>query len=383
MEDQRKTIDVLRRANDLLAQDEFERALELIDNLDKTNEQNGLISFVRGNVYLRADDPGQAYRYYVESLNNGFLHTQLFINLGIVVARLGDMPQSEMMYRQAADLDPTNPEPFNRIIQQRLEAGNTEGALKAAEELMERNPELIDGFHHKADYLMGTGRTQEALEMLQGVEQIFSSNPLYLYDCSRAIGRLGHPQEALKLLEEYESTFRNEFYRQMYNKQRAILLVQLDRASEAEPLWAGLFEKYGDRRAGLSLIAAAFAREDMEEIIHISQEMIDADTGDEAHYLCLYYKALALQQLKSDEEQEAWQKANEAYDLLDDETALPILSLRATLRTQIGRYDDALTDIDRAETKLRQENASPDAENALETLAQMRADIQNRQSSFA
>lgn len=382
MENRQETIDTLRQANDLLIHDEFEQALELIDALDEEDEQGGLIAFVRGNVCLRMDDNEQAHRCYGEALKKEFLHSQLFLNLGIVTARLGNLPQSEMMYRQAADLEPANPEPFNRIIQQRLEIGNMEGALRAMEELMERNPALIDGFHHKADYLLGMGRVEEALELLKSVSGRFSSNPLYLYDCSRAIGRLGRPQEALDFLE-HEEAFNNEFYRQMYDKQRAVLLVLLGRAKEAEPLWAGLFKKYGDRRAGLSLIAAAFAREDMEQVLRISQDMLDEDTGDEAHYLCLYYKALALQQMKAQGEQEAWRQANEAYDLLGGDGIIPLLPLRATLRAQIDHYDDALADLDKAETLLLQERGSVEVEKTLQILVQMREDIHNKKTSFS
>ena len=160
---------VVRQANTLLKEKKYADALELLDQLDTDGEEGGLICFMRGNAHMLLEDDQQAHLCYSEALNKGFADKHLFINFAVVKSRLGNLLQAEMLFRQAADLDPTDALPLNRILLLRLARRDFEGAEAVMDELMERNPELVDGYHHKADLLLGTGRPQEALDLLLGV----------------------------------------------------------------------------------------------------------------------------------------------------------------------------------------------------------------------
>lgn len=376
---------VVRQANTLLKEKKYADALELLDQLDTDGEEGGLICFMRGNAHMLLEDDQQAHLCYSEALNKGFADKHLFINFAVVKSRLGNLLQAEMLFRQAADLDPTDALPLNRILLLRLARRDFEGAEAVMDELMERNPELVDGYHHKADLLLGTGRPQEALDLLLGVTQRFSSNSLYLYDLCRALRRTGQAEKALDLLEEHKDAFRTELEEQLFKKQKAHLLVDLERYDEALPLWHELYDLFGDRQSGLALAADALARQDMEALYRIACEMIEPQVEDDSHYLCLYYKALALKQLGDEAAaREAFVQASTQFDELEEgRVSTQLRSLRATIRMELGRYEDALADLDGLEETIRQAGGSPeDTQRALEGLEELRRQARQRMDSF-
>ena len=375
----------MRQANTLLREKKYEEALELLDQLETDGEDGGLVCFMRGNAHMMLEEDQQAHLCYGEALNKGFSDKRLFINFGVVKSRLGNLLQAEMLFRQAADLDPTDALPLNRILLLRLARRDFEGAEAVMDELMERNPELVDGYHHKADLLLGTGRPQEALDLLMGVVERFSSNSLYLYDLCRALRRTGRAEQALELLEEHKDAFRTELEAQLYKKQKAHLLVDLERYDEALPLWRELYDLYGDRQSGLALAADALARQDMEALYQIACEMIAPQVEDDSHYLCLYYKGLALKQLGDESSaREAFVQASAQFDELEEgRISTQLRGLRATIRTELGRYEDALADLDGLEQIIRKADGSPEeTQRALAGLDELRQLTRRRMNSF-
>ena len=375
----------VRQANTLLREKKYTEALELLDQLDAGGEEGGLVCFMRGNAHMMLQEDQQAHLAYAEALNRGFCDKQLFINFGVVKSRLGNLLQAEMLLRQAADLDPTDALPLNRILLLRLARRDFEGAEAVMDELMRRNPELVDGYHHKADLLLGTGRAQEALDLLAGVAERFSSNSLYLYDLCRAMRRCGRTEKALELLEERRDVFATELEAQLYKKQKAHLLVDLGRYDEALPLWRELYDRFGDRQSDLALAADALAREDMAALYQIACEMIEPQVNDDSHYLCLYYRALALKQLGDEAAaREAFAQASAQFDELEEGRAgTQLRGLRATIRMELGRYEDALRDLDGLERTIRDAGGTPEeTRRALAGLEELRQLTRERMNSF-
>ena len=338
----------LQEADGLLKEGYYDQALEALSGLDEDSEAGGLIACMKGCAFLQLEQDEQAHLCFGAALDKGFVNKELYINLGIVKSRIGNYKQAEQMFRQAADLDPVDALPLNRIILLRLGRGDFAGAEAVMDELMRRNPELVDGYHHKADLLLGTSRAEEALQLLAGVENRFSANSLYVYDLCRALRRTGRAQEALSYLNEHAGAFREEADAVLLLKQQASLLVELERAEEAEPIWQKLYELYGDRQAGMALAAGALAGGDMEALGRIAGEMTAAGVEDDSHYMCLYYKALALRR-QGDEAgaAEALRAAAEQFDLLErGAKSMRLRSLRAMIRLELGRYEEALADVD-------------------------------------
>lgn len=380
MHDTKKTI---MQANDLLGQERFDEALALLDTLEQESQQAGLISFVRGNIYLQMGLDERAHLCYSEALNQGFVHKKLYIHFGVVKSRMGKIAQAEQMFRQAADLDLTDSEALNRLLLLRMGTDNWEGAEAVMDELMTRHPELMDGFHHKADLLLGTGRAQQALELLQSVAQRFSTNALYIYDLCRALGRVGRAEEAIACLESHEELFDAPLSQELFKKQKATLLLDLKKIREAMPLWQELYDTYGDRQAGLALVTDALYTGQWETACQVADEMLSYDVEDEAHYMCLFQKAMA-RKYQGDEQlaREAFQAAAAQYDLLEGEKLLPkFRTLRVNIRMELGRYDDARKDL--AYLKGLLEKADPEkTRQTMEQLAAMETIIDQKQNAF-
>ena len=375
---------IMIQANDLMREAHYEEALELLNTLDVEGELAGMISFMKGSAYLQLEQDEQAHLCFGEALEHGLIHKQLYINFGIVKSRMGNLLQAEQMFRQAAELDPTDALPLNRIILLRLGRGDFDGAEATMDELMRRNPELVDGYHHKADLLLGTARAAEALELLDSVEPRFSAVPLYVYDRCRALRRVGRAEEALAYLKDREEIFREDTEILLLKKQQATLLVDLKRYEEAVPLWRQMYDLYGDRQAGMALAAQALTEQDAQTLLAIAEEMTATETYDDSHYMCLYYKVLALRQLGREEEtRQALLQASEQLDELgDDPRGMKFRSLRATIRTELGRYEDALADLDSLIALVRREGDAAQVEHTLAQLEELKESVQTRMNSF-
>lgn len=378
MQDTKK---IIMQANDLLGQERFDEALALLDTLEQ--DQTGLVSFVRGNIYLQMGLDERAHLCYSEALNQGFAHKKLYINFGVVKSRMGKITQAEQMFRQAADLDLTDSEALNRLLLLRMGTDNWEGAEAVMEELMTRHPELMDGYHHKADLLLGTGRAQQALELLQSVAQRFSTNALYIYDLCRALGRVGRTQDALSCLQSHAELFADPLSQELFKKQKAVLLLDLGQIQEAMPLWQELYDQLGDRQAGLALVTHGLYTGDWETACQVADEMLSYDVEDEAHYMCLFHKAMA-RKYQGDEQvaREAFQAAAAQYDLLEGEKLLPkFRTLRVNIRMELGRYDDARKDLQYLK-KLLEKQDPEKIRKTMEQLTAMENIIDQKQNAF-
>ena len=374
---------MLVQANDLMKEEHFDEALELLNTLDSESELGGVIDYMKGCSFLQLEQDEQAHLCFGAALDKGFVRKELYINFAIVKTRMGKYLQAEQLFRQAADLDPVDALPLNRIILLRLGRGDFDGAETVMDELMRRNPELVDGYHHKADLLLGTGRPMEALKLLAGVEARFSANTLYIYDLCRALRRTGHAEEALTYLKEHAEAFREPSDAILLLKQKASLLVDLKHMEEAVPIWQQLYDLYGDRQAGMALAAEAMGKDDMETLARIADEMTEPGVEDDSHYMCLYYKVLALRRMGDEAgAKEALQTAAEQFDQLgDDRKGVQFRSLRATIRADLGRYEEALADVDSL-IQLLEKSEDEKAAASVKQLNEMKDSIRERMNSF-
>lgn len=383
--DARQIYTLMMQANDLMREEHYEEALETLDLIEADGDAAAVVSYMKGTACLQLEQDEQAHIYFGKALEQGMVSKPLYINLGIVKTRMGNLLQAEQMFRQAAELDPVDALPLNRIILLRLSRGDFDGAEAVMEELMHRNPELVDGYHHKADLLLGTGRVEEALTLLEGVKDRFSANSLYVYDLCRALRRAGRTEEALAYLKEREGLFREDADRVLLEKQQASLLVDLKRYDEAEPLWQALYDLYGDRQAGMALAAQALGRGDAQTLLQIAREMLDAQTYDESHYFCLYYRIVALRRLGDEEgaKEALEQAARELDELGDDATGMKLRPMRADIRMELGRYEDALADVESVIALAKREPDAAKAEAVLGRMEEMQQTIRQRMDSFA
>ena len=373
------------QANAMLRENRCDEALTLLNTLPADAEEAGVINYVKGNVYLQMGQDEQAHLCYAEALKKGFVHKNLYLNFGMVKARMRRIRDAEAMFRQAADLDVSDPLPLNQIVFLYLGLGDFGKAGRAMDELTERFPELIDGYHHKADLMLATGEVKAALELLLMVEERFSSNALFIYDICRAMGRLGQAEKALEYLEGSEKVFEDVNSGTLYWKQKAMLLTDLERYDEAAPIWQALYEENGDRQSAMALIAKAIGETDWQTAYDLAEEIIAYEWDDDFHYFCLYHRAVCLKMMcKEAEYKEALRSACARFDeMANDRIGIKFRTLRATIRMELGRYEDALADLDFMEEWSKKNGDSPETIAKFhEQMQPLRKQIEGKLNSF-
>lgn len=386
MEKELPVEDILKKAEKLSALGDFEEALMILDKVDVEGEQGGLICFVRGNVYSHREQWESAQKWYAESLKKGFISEKLFMNYGNLRVQLGQTAEAIEMFKQAFQLAPTDIAPLDRIIQLRIESGNTMGALGTMEQMMNSFPESFNGFHYYADMLLHTGQFAEALAFLDKYEQRFSSNALYVYDRSKALEAMNNTQEALDYLYENREAFMNSPMVSMYKKQCGSLLFKLGEFDEALPFLVELFDKNRDREAGLSLIALSFIKKEYELAYEIADRIMQYPGHGRGYLMASYYKGLALEQM------EQMELAREAYkffllelaEMPENQISAELLAHRFRVEYTLGMIDEAKKTVEIFDNMLdKYENQETEEfEKAKKQLDQLRSMIQERTDSF-
>ena len=96
---------MLVQANDLMKEEHFDEALELLNTLDSESELGGVIDYMKGCSFLQLEQDEQAHLCFGAALDKGFVRKELYINFAIVKTRMGKYLQAEQLFRQAADLE--------------------------------------------------------------------------------------------------------------------------------------------------------------------------------------------------------------------------------------------------------------------------------------
>lgn len=385
MDDANLTEHRILEARQLFEQGRQEEALAAVNELDDSGELGGLVCFARGNVYLGMGQEALAYENYNRAVEKGFVNHRVIMNLASVSLRLGRSRQAELFCRQAHELDPTEIAPLEMICELRREAGDIDGALSIAEEMMQRHPSQFEGFRQALDLFLLQKRAEDALTLLTETELRFSAHPLYIYYRAFTLGSLGKLQDALEYLEAKESCFYENSAKPLYMGERTRLLLALGRRQEAEPLLRELFTANGDREAGFSLVDAALSRQDYNDVIALTDQLTEEKAEDAIYYMSLYLSGLA-RKLQSGPEaaQPAFERAAEAFGSLGSHAPTELLLTRASLYAELGRGPDAFADLDALSAQLAElqeqadekEKAAPEKLSAvLDQIAALRTEI--------
>ena len=375
----------LARAKELSLQDKPEEALEVITALDDGDDLGGLICFARGNIYLQLGQFALADENYNLAINKGFVDFKLYMNLAGANVQMGRPHRAELLYRQAAELDPTEIFPLGMVCQLRLEAGDLDGAVAVSEEMIARHPTLIDGFRLKLETMLATGLFEDAMALLTEIEARFSAHPAYILFRAFVLSKLESPDTALGYLEERESCFFDEEARVLYAREQVRLLTLLGKFEEAKPLLQDLYQD-GGRDAGLALIVEATMRKDMQEVLRLTEELSteDAPRNPVLVYILLY-RAAAFWQI--DERAQYRETLKRIMDVLreaGDELGLEMRLMRVGVLEQLEQYTEAVAELDDITTRIEEheDTASDEIAATLARIAEKRAEVAAKMKSF-
>ena len=330
-------------------QRKLEEALALASTLDDTSDMGGIVCFTRGNIYMQMGQFSLADENYNLAINKGFVDFRLYINLAAVNMYTGKTQRAELLYRQAAELDPTEVFPLNMICQLRLQAGDLSGAIAVAEEITQRHPSLIDGFKLNLTIMLELGMYEDAKMLLLEIENRFSAHPDYILLRSLVVSKLETPDAALKYLTEKESSFFDEEAKARYTREQARCR----------------------NNAGLALIAEATKHKDMQEVLRLSSELIATDAPRSITFVyILLSRAGAFWELG--DKTEYRKTMEQIIDVLNDAgdaLGLEMRMMRASVYEQLEQYTEAVAALDDAAEFVK------DNSDMLGRIAEKRAEV--------
>jgi tetratricopeptide (TPR) repeat protein len=117
---------------------------------------------------------------------------------------LNGFPQAATRcYEQAFVIDPAQPRWGYFLALMRADAGDLDGALRAAAPAVQRRPVYPSAHLHSANWLLDLWRSDEALELFDGLLSLDPTNRFATAGKARALLALERPEQVVRLVEEY------------------------------------------------------------------------------------------------------------------------------------------------------------------------------------
>jgi len=174
----------------------LERAFEIYPDLPEAHAERGLFAWFDDDFPTAEKEERKAIE-----LNPNLAES--YENLSLLVASMGDLPETVRLLEKVRELDPLSPM-VGMLGQMYLYSGREEDALKLWSRIEELDPVIAEGF--LAEYHIIKGDLAKATEFLDEVEKL-NPNPFFGKTTRGMIAALkGDREEALKISEDLRNS---------------------------------------------------------------------------------------------------------------------------------------------------------------------------------
>lgn len=336
----------LERLDEAKAQ--FEKAL-------KVDRTCGLAYFHLGSIAILQGDESKGLEQYNKAIANGYDDAQLYYSMGLLHEESGEVDLAIRNYSKAALRDPNRPDVRLRKAQLLYQAERIPEALQALDEMILACPDIFEGYHLKCVILTQQRRYGEAEKLLEDALALFPKDPGFAIDKASLLVERGRTEEALALLEDLEQREEtDDAARRRILLQRAQICASgdnVDGAIDALTKAKALSEKEGlfDQQALFLLANCCLSKGNYDLVLEYAQQLQDQAEDGYIRETARYFRPLALKQLgRMEEALPLYQEAVDAYrrQSLEIPGNLDAYLLRVMCLRDMEQYEKALELLD-------------------------------------
>ncbi|WP_305045720.1 tetratricopeptide repeat protein [Geoalkalibacter sp.] len=158
--------------------------------------------FNRGLSYLRLGRFTEALADFDEVLALDGDFFDALVEKANVLVELGRFDEARAVLAEAERREPNSPEPPFYLALLHEREGDHEGALRALEESLARDPDSIHTLNNKGSVLMDLGRLDEAMECFEAILERTDVYPLAYYNRACIFALQGRTADAVRALSE-------------------------------------------------------------------------------------------------------------------------------------------------------------------------------------
>jgi tetratricopeptide (TPR) repeat protein len=123
-------------------------------------------------------------------------------NLGMALARTGQVQGAIGQYEQALQIKPDNAEAHNNLGNALVRLGRVQEAISHYEQALRTRPDFADAHNNLGNALLRAGNVQEAVGHYEQALQLKPDNAMAHYNLGNALVQLGRVQEAIGHYEQ-------------------------------------------------------------------------------------------------------------------------------------------------------------------------------------
>lgn len=228
------------------ANSDYVKAYDHFSEVERNVSKDGRVYFHMGNMSAKLEKYDRAITEYNSAISAGLTDGYLFFNLGSVYEEKGNLDLAIRNFTKAALKSPEEPRfPIKKALLLMYEK-RYEEALPVLEQVIERFPDLFEGYHFCFQVLEHLRRFEEAEKLLAKAIDMFPADVSLCLDRARLQTSMGNYNKALDMLNDIEKMKNSEVesrniafekgkvYLIMEESQRAIEYFEKCKASEEE-----------------------------------------------------------------------------------------------------------------------------------------------------
>jgi len=312
-------------------------------------EKSGLLYFLYGNACFMNDEVHEGFENYNLAISNGYDSDEMMFFMGMAYEHMNDDNMAMRYFNKACIKNPSRPDYIVKKIGAFVRLEMYDKANEATEELLEKAPEMFDGYHIKTQLLLYEEKYDEAIEFAKAASDRFPEDADLLYDYAKSLSLAKKLDEAVKIIESAKSMkYFDEAKREFTLLEGQIFAEcnDFDKAIACCKECINMESESGfDGEARFMLMNLYLAEPNYEESFNQAVDIVNHDAEDLYYYAALYYRAFCKKQLGSTEEANKFYKeANSIYRLatLKNPAAIDIYLYRAMCLKDMEEYDKAL-----------------------------------------
>lgn len=186
------------------ANGEYERAYEQFSKIEQTISQTGRVYFHMGNMSTKLKQYDRAISEYNAAIREGLTDGYVFYNLGNLYEERGNTDLAIRNFTKAALKSPEEPRfPVKKALLLMYEK-RYEEALPVLEQVIDRFPDLFEGYHFCFQVLEQLNRYEDAEKLIEKAIDMFPADVSLCLDRVRLQIAMGNYKQALAMLDDVE-----------------------------------------------------------------------------------------------------------------------------------------------------------------------------------